>query len=66
MSKSKIVSVRVDDDIADALEATCKKLKIKKSVVAQELFKDFIVRNIAKSSHENAEILAPKIKDSDD
>lgn len=66
MSKSKIVSIRVDADIADALEATCSKLKIKKSVVSQELFKDFIVRNISKSSHENAEILPPRIRDNDE
>lgn len=66
MSKSKIVSIRVDEDIADALDAICNKLKIKKSVIAQELFKDFIVRNISKSGHENVEILCPRIKDTDD
>lgn len=66
MSKSKIVSIRIDEDIADAFAAICNKLKIKKSVVSQELFKDFIVRNIRKESHDNVEILSPKLKELDE
>lgn len=59
-----VLSSRIDPEIHSSFEAICDKLKIKKSVVIQELVKDFIVRNIDKADHENAEIVAPKIKES--
>lgn len=61
-----VLSSRIDPEIHSSFEAICDKLKIKKSVVIQELVKDFIVRNIDKANHENAEIVAPKIKESYD
>lgn len=64
--EKKIVSARIDPQIADAFETVCDNLKIKKSTVMQELFKDFIVRNISKESHENAEIVPRRIKEIDE
>lgn len=61
-----VLSSRIDPEIHSSFEAICDKLKIKKSVVIQELVKDFIVRNIDKANHENAEIIAPKIKEAYD
>lgn len=66
MSKTKIVSARIDNQIAVGFETICDNLKIKKSVVIQELFKDFIVRNYKKESHDSVEIIAPKFKELDD
>lgn len=61
-----VLSSRIDPEIHSSFEAICEKLKIKKAVVIQELVKDFIVRNIDKADHENAEIVAPKMKESFD
>lgn len=58
-----VLSSRIDPEIHSSFETICERLKIKKSVVIQELVKDFIVRNAEKASHENAEIVLPKIKE---
>ncbi len=61
-----VLSSRIDPEIHESFETVCETLKIKKSVVLQELIKDFIVRNAKKESHESVEILPPKIKESFD
>lgn len=65
MSKTKVMSSRIDIEIADHFINTCEKLKIRPATVMQELLKDFVVRNINKEAHESVEILSPKIKDDD-
>lgn len=59
-----VLSSRIDPEIHSSFETICERLKIKKSVVLQELIKDFIVRNATKESHDNVEILPPRIKES--
>lgn len=66
MSKTKVVSARIDEEIAMGFETICNNLKVKKSAVMQELFKDFIVRNYNKESHDSVEMIAPRIKELDD
>ncbi len=61
-----VLSSRIDPEIHQSFETICDRLKIKKSVILQELIKDFIVRNADKESHENAEILPPRMKESYD
>jgi len=65
-NSNPVLSSRIDPEIHSSFETICERLKIKKSVVIQELVKDFIVRNAEKESHENAEIVVPKIKESYD
>ena len=67
MKKQKIVgSFRIDNEILENFKERCTTLGVSQGYIVQELLKDFIVRNYSKKSHESAEILPIKIKDTDD